>query len=134
MCCGGQLELMCTTTTVDSFLAWTFAINNRTSTGPGRSNDFTHHIDSTGSIKNSTVQLIFNSIQFRFSSFSAENSSLVMSQLLIGPVSVGLNGTEIFCIDLESINNSTLTVLSATECHYPGTCIYKLHYKIFTQI
>lgn len=125
LCCGGQLELMCTTRT--GLLEWRFTINNRATTG--RLSHLTHYILSTGSTEDNRAQLIVSSTLFNFSRISDENSSPLVTRLLIGPVSVGLNGTEMICVDMESYNSSTLTILSTTECQYPGT--HKLHCKIF---
>ena len=63
--------------------------------------------------------LIANSIIFNYSRISAEDSTPVVSQLSIGPVPRGLNGTEVNCIDVETTEGA-LTVIIIIECQCPG--------------
>ena len=61
-------------------------------------------------------QLLVNLTVFNFSKTSAKDRLPVMSRLvLISPVSDGLNGTVINCVDVETSESSSTTVNIAEE-------------------
>ena len=76
---------------------------------------------ATGSIEDNRPQLTVDSVMFIFSRISAEDVSPVTSRLLIGPVSITFNETRIYCVDMESKDVTTLIILNAIKCQYPGT-------------
>ena len=65
-------------------------------------------ITSTGSIMSN---LTVNSTVFNFSRISAHNSMPVMSRLVISPVSNGLDGTVVNCVDVDAAEVSSTTVI-----------------------
>ena len=98
MCSGDQLELTCTVT--GALLQWRF------STILG---EFTRTVTSTGPAMS---QLIINPTVFNFSRISADSSVMpVMSRLVISPVSKRLNGTVINCVDAETGEVSSTTII-----------------------
>ena len=106
VCSGGQLELTCTTT--GGFLAWTFNVfrgNESTVT------NILRNILSTDSAGGAMSELIVNSTMFNFSRTSAQDRLPVMSRLLISPVSDGLQGTVINCVDVETSEVSSTTII-----------------------
>ena len=106
VCSGGHLELICTTT--GQFLGWRFrAIRGNETVAT----EFTRTIIPTGSASDAMSQLVVNSTVFCFSRTSAENSLPVMSRLLISPVSNGLNGTVINCVDMDTAESSSTTII-----------------------
>jgi hypothetical protein len=116
VCPGGQLELICTTSTTGTFLQWNFDLicgNEATST------HFTRTITPSVSTNDAMSYLIVNSVTFNFSRISGQNSLPLMSQLLISPVSEGLNGIELNCEDLDS-SEKVATVISVVKCQCPG--------------
>jgi hypothetical protein len=114
VCPGGQLELICTTSTIGMpLLQWSFDLIRGRETTPTH---FTRTITPSSSIMS---YLIVNSITFNFSRISAQASLPLMSQLLIGPVNEGLNGIEVNCEDLDSSERAT-TVINVVECQCPG--------------
>ena len=118
VCCGDQLELICSTRTV--FLEWRFIINSRATTTVNR---ITYYMKTlaTGSIEDNGPQLTVDSVVFSFSRISAEDVSPVTCRLMIGPVSVSFNEARIYCVDVESKDVTTLIILNSVECQYPGT-------------
>ena len=60
---------------------------------------FTRTITSTGSIMSN---LTVNSTVFNFSRISARNRMPVVSRLVISPVSNGLDGTVVNCVDVDA--------------------------------
>ena len=106
VCSGGQLELICIT--IGGFLAWTFNVlrgNESTVT------NILRNILSTDSAGGAMSDLIVNSIVFNFSRTSAQDRLPVMSKLLISPVSNSLNGTVINCVDVETSEVSSSTIV-----------------------
>ena len=106
VCDGDQLELTCTTT--GSQLEWRFnVIRGNTTTAT----EFSRIISAVGSASDAISLLVINSITFRFSRTSVEDSLPVMSRLLIGYVSRSLNGTVINCEDVGMSEVSSTTVV-----------------------
>ena len=106
VCSGGQLELTCATT--GSSLEWTFDAFRENAT---TANENYHVIPRAGSPGPSLPLLLINSTMFNFSKTSADGASPVMSRLWISPVSRYLNGTVINCVDLDTANISSTTVI-----------------------
>ena len=86
VCDRDQLELTCTTT--GNQLEWRFNVIRGNAT---TATEFSRIIGATGSASAAMSQLVVNSITFSFSRTSAEDSSPVMSRLLINSVSRSLN-------------------------------------------
>ena len=124
-CNGDQLELTCTTT--GEFLQWRFRVIRGNET---IATEFTRTIASTVSISEVISQLVVNSIVFDFSRTSARDSLLVISRLVIGPVSSGLNETVINCIDLDTAESSVTTIITGERSSLQGnhTAIFILLY------
>ena len=106
VCDGDQLELTCTT--IGSHLEWRFNVIRGNAT---TATEFSRIILATGSASDTMSQLVVNSITFRFSRISAEDSLPVMSRLLISPVSSSLNETVVHCEDLDTSEVSSTTVI-----------------------
>ena len=106
VCDGDQLELTCTTT--GSLLEWRFNVIRGNAT---TATEFSRIILATGSASNAMSLLVVNSIMFRFSRTSVEDSLPVMTRLLINPVSRSLNGTVINCEDVGTSEVSSTTVI-----------------------
>ena len=71
---------------------------------------FEYVIDSiTQTIPEYTV-IINGSVMFTFSRVSPSNSQPLISRLLISPATSVVNGTEIMCVDRETLNSSSTTV------------------------
>ena len=103
VCSGDELELTCTTTA--DLLQWRFmAIHGNEPTAI----EFTRTITSTGS---AMLNVIINSTVFNFSRISAHNSVPLMSRLVISPVSNGLNGTVMNCVDAAAGEVSSTTII-----------------------
>ena len=116
VCFGGHLELMCTTSLTGQFLRWSFSLIRGSDTTPTL---FTRTIIPSVPASDAVSYLIVNSVTFNFSRISAQNDLPLMSQLLMGPVSRGLNGTEVNCEDL-STSETAVTVINVIECQCPG--------------
>jgi hypothetical protein len=123
VCPGGQLELMCTTSTTGMFLRWSFDLIRGNEATP------THFTRTITPSSLTMSYLIVNSVTFNFSRISAQNSLPLMSQLLIGPVIEGLNGIEVNCEDIDS-SERVATVIYVVECQCPGK--YILHACMYT--
>ena len=106
VCDGDQLELTCTTT--GSLLEWRFSVIRGNAT---TATEFSRIIIATGSASDSMSLIVVNTTTFRFSRTSAEDSLPVMSRLLIGRVSRGLNGIVINCEDVGTSEVSSTTVV-----------------------
>jgi hypothetical protein len=131
VCPGGQLELMCTTSTAGMFLQWSFDLIRGRETTPT-------HFTRTVTPSSSTMSyLIVNSVLFNFSRISAQASLPLMSQLLIGPLIEGLNGIEVNCEDINSSERAT-TVITVVECQCPGkyyvcACMHYCYHILVTK-
>ena len=119
VCFGGQLELMCTTSLTGRFLQWCFSLIRGSDTTP---TEFTRKIIPSVSESEAMSYLIVNSVTFNFSRISAQSSLPLMSQLLAGPVSRDLNGTEVNCEELDTAERN-VTVINVIECQCPGKYI-----------
>ena len=106
VCIGGQLELTCTTT--GSHLEWRFNVIRENTT---TAFEISRVIQTARPTSATMSQQVVNSTVFNFSRISAEGASPVVSRLLISPVSNGLNGTVIYCEDLDTSNLSSSTVI-----------------------
>ena len=89
-------------------------------------------------------QLIVNLTVFNFSKTSAKDRLPVMSRILISPVSNGLNGTVVNCVDVETSEVLSTTVNIAEEdfnqskqiiilCYYVILIIF-IDIKVVSQI
>ena len=107
VCSGGQLELICTTT--GDFLQWRFNVTR----GINDLFTFRRSIQATLTEEESMHQFPVNSTMFNFSRTSAQDSLPVMSKVVIGPISSGLNGTVMNCVDLDApiISSSSTTII-----------------------
>ena len=104
VCSGDQLELTCTIT--EEFLQWRFSIFRENETS---ATVVTRTVSSTGPAMS---QLIANSTVFNFSRISAHNSVIpVMSRLVISPVSNGLNGTVMSCVEVHRREVASTTII-----------------------
>ena len=111
MCNGSQLELTCTTTR--DFLQWRLSVITRL------------FIRTITSASNVMSQLVVNSTVFTFTRLSAEGNLPVVSRLLISPVSWGLNGTEMSCMDLIT-SETAVTIIKIIDDHLQGKVKVKL--------
>ena len=105
MCSGDQLDLICTIT--GELLQWRFRVIRGNET---IATEIRRTITSTGSAMSN---LVVNSTMFNFSRISAHNHSSmpVISRLVISPVSNGLNGTVMNCVDVDAAEISSTTVI-----------------------
>ena len=103
VCSGDQLELTCTAT--GDPLQWRFSVIR------GDETTVTEIRRSVNSIGPVTSNLTINSIVFNFSRISAHNSIPVMSRLMISPVSNRLNGTVMNCMNVDSGELSSTTII-----------------------
>jgi hypothetical protein len=99
VCSGDQLELTCTTT--GDLLLWRFSVIR---------GDDTTATEFERSSSSAMFQLTINSMMFNF---STNNSMPVTSRLVISPVSNSLNGTVMNCVDLDTgeVSSSTIIVV-----------------------
>ena len=113
-CSGGQLELMCTTT--GRLLRWRFSVIR------GFNDLFTatRTIQAAVRAEDAMSQLVVNFTMFNFSRTSAQDSLPLMSKLVIGPVNGSLNGTVMNCIDLDTSNSSSTTIIIIEREPLPG--------------
>ena len=105
VCSGGQLDLMCTIT--GGYLQWRFSVSR----GFNDLLPLRRIIQASFTDEESMTQLLVNSTMFNFSRTSAQDSLPVMSKLVISPVNDSLNGTVVNCIDLDTSNSSSTTVI-----------------------
>ena len=114
VCEGHHIELICTTS--GSFMVWNFMLTNEQ--GLLRMYE---RIISLADVSQQASHLIVNSTSFNFTRSSAQNSSPLMSSLLItlgNGTDSTLNGTKINCTGvMGSARASTSTVV-----HVVGTC------------
>ena len=103
VCSGDQLELMCTIT--GELLQWRFRVFRGDETS---ATQLTRAVSSTSP---ATSYLIVNSTVFNFSRISAHNSVPVMSRLVISPVSNGLNGTVMSCVEVHRREVASTTII-----------------------
>ena len=129
VCSGGRLELMCTTG--GSALDWRFRVflENETTIS-----DLTRLFFSSDSARAAMSLLMVNSTLFNFSRTSARDSLPVESTLVIGPVSDNLNGTVVSCVDLESSNSSSTTVVTFRRDSLPGMQVMFLKFLFYNLI
>jgi hypothetical protein len=104
------------------FLKWSFDLIRGSETTP------THFTRTITPSSLTMSYLIVNSVTFNFSRISAQASLPLMSQLLIGPITEGLNGIEVNCEDVDS-SERVATVINVVECQCPGkyiiiTCVH----------
>jgi hypothetical protein len=101
VCSGDQLELTCTTT--GDLLQWRFSVVRGNETTA-----ITRTITSTGS---EMTNLTVNSTVFNYLRISDHSSMPVMSTSVINPVSSSLNGTVMNCVDLDTGEVSSTTII-----------------------
>jgi hypothetical protein len=100
VCNGDSLELNCTTS--GSILEWSFA-------------PITFVYKRALSTTNQPPEpLLIDETRFTFSRLSAANSLPLVSTLLIDPVNMGLNGTEVNCTDVDTseIVTTIITIIN----------------------
>ena len=111
MCDGDQLELTCTITDPgSSLLEWTLTPT-------------TIFVDLYRAIEASTPNdqtsyIMINSTKFTFSRISAQNESPLVSRLLINPITSGLNGTVVNCMDVLMMETTSTTVYILNRLNY----------------
>ena len=111
VCSGRQLELTCTTSGRNTSIVlqeWSFSFTLST-----------RAISSGGSDNQTTHQLVNSTIFLNFSRVSSEDSLPLISRLLISPVSDGLNGSSVSCMDIatsESVSTS-INVIDNIQPH-----------------
>ena len=71
---------------------------------------FEHVLDSITQMYPGHTVTINGSIMFTFTRISPANSQPLISRLLISPATSAVNGTEIMCVDRETLNSSSTTV------------------------
>ena len=107
VCEGGELSLTCSTN--ETLLSWTSSpLQNE----QGQVRTFTRSISSSG-VSQQMSTLMVNSTLFNVSRVSGRNESPLVSRLVIGPVSVGLNGTRVNCTE-RAMNNENTAVAFTT--------------------
>ena len=120
MCSGGQLELTCTTTA--DLLQWRFSVFRGNET---TAIEITRTITSTGSVM---LNVTINSTVFNFSRISA-NSMPVMSRSVISPVSNGLNGTVMNCVNVDAGEVTSTTIIVGEKGALQGIYLYSRTYS-----
>jgi hypothetical protein len=113
VCSGGQLELNCTITDSEGFavLVWEVTLTPENAATPVNYNQAI----SSSSPSDQTFQTAINSTNLTFSRISPQNSSPLISRLLISPVSDHLNGTEVNCMDSIASERSSVTVINISN-------------------
>lgn len=103
---GDQLELTCNVTGM--FLRWTFnVIIESGSASVHRLNVVSDGPDGV------PPSVIVNSTTFTTLRLSAQDATPLMSRMIINPVSEGLNGVQVACIDAEAYYNSMAAMATA---------------------
>ena len=113
-CSGDQLELTCTTS--GSLLEWAFILTPDNAVARAYTKGLTTDTEAP-------EPLTINSTRFTFSRVSPPNSSPLISILVINPVTVGLNGTEVNCTDLETSETVSTTITTLTKDLIEGIVI-----------
>ena len=100
-----QLEVICSTSNV--LHTWQLVVNPD-------SGAFTQlrQVSSIGSTGVDSTPLIINStIMITFVRLSSQGSSSLISRMMINPVTEGLNGSRVNCVDDTSSESATTTIL-----------------------
>ena len=66
---------------------------------------------SSSSPNDQTSYIMVNSTRFIFSRVSAQRTSPLISRVLIDPVSSGLNGTAVNCMDIITSNTASIFII-----------------------
>ena len=103
---GDQLELTCSAT--GAFLRWEFTVIRESE--PAMPFRVMPIVTSNGP-SGVPPPVTANSTRFTFSRFSAQDSTPLISMLTINPVSEGLNGVEVKCMDVELPSESVATTI-----------------------
>ena len=102
---GDELKLTCSTTEV--LQTWQFIAIPESGTAV----TFARSVSSGGSTGVDSQPLIINStIMFTFSRLSCQGSLPLMSRMTIDPVTEGLNGTRVNCLDGITSESATTTI------------------------
>ena len=101
---GDQLELTCTTSGV--IQTWQLVSNPES----GAVTQL-QQVSSAGSSGLDSGPRIINSITFNSSRLSSQGSSPLISRMTVNPVSEGLNGSEVNCVDTLASESATTTIL-----------------------
>ena len=108
VCLGDQVNLTCTAS-VDS-IQWSFTVVNE----QGRHEPFTTFSTSSGHSQQS-APFVVNSTTFTVIRGSGERVLPLISTLSIDPVSIGLNGTVVNCIDPRDMLISASTTIQIID-------------------
>ena len=100
---GDRLELTCSVT--GAFLIWEFAVSQEN----GSPVTFRPDVTSDGPSGVASPVMV-NSTTFSFSRLSAQDGSPLISRMTIIPVSEGLNGVQVSCMDVEVSESATTTI------------------------
>ena len=100
---GDQLELTCSVT--GAFLIWKFTVTRESGLAVTSMSDVTS--DGPGGVAS---PVMVNSTTFTFFRLSAHDHSPLISRMTIIPVSEGLNGVEISCIDVAATESAATTI------------------------
>ena len=95
---GDQLELTCSVTGI--FLRWEFSV-------PGTQMPFGTAVVSAGGPSGVPPPVVINSTSFTFSRHSTQP---LTSTLMISPVSEGLNGVQVNCVDVVASKSVTTAI------------------------
>ena len=106
VCSGDQLELTCTTS--GRVLEWAFALVLDNVVTRAYTKGLTTDTEAP-------EPLLINSTRFTFSRLSLPNSLPLISILVISPVTVGLNGTEVNCTDVQTSETVSTTITTITK-------------------
>ena len=105
VCSGDQLELTCTLTDPgSSLLEWTIT--------PTSTFMSVQRAIEAATPNDQTSHFMVNSTLFTTSRISAEDQLPLVSSLLINPVTIGLNGTVVYCIDSIATMEMASAILS----------------------
>ena len=100
---GDQLELTCSIAGV--FLRWEFTVTVES----GSAMTYMPVITSDGP-SGIPPPVTANSTTFTFLRLSAQDDSPLISRMIISPVSVGLNGVQVSCEDVEAAESAATTI------------------------
>ena len=106
VCSGDQLELTCTTS--GSLLEWAFALIPDNAIARTYTKALTTDTEAP-------EPLLINSTRFIFSRLSPPNSLPLISILVINPITVGLNATEVNCTDVQTSETVSTIITTITK-------------------
>ena len=101
---GDEFELTCSTN--ETYLKWSFMARNRL----GRFQEYGPRFIYSEDASQQTADIAVNSTIFTITRTSAQNSSPLISTLVINSVNRSLNGTVMKCEDVETTMPATTTI------------------------